>query len=276
MQKGNPRDPLLLQVLATAAELLPAPGFSDDPLAERSFNPVPGVVHKYPGRLLLTLTGSCPINCRYCFRRHFPYALNNPGRLGWQKALEYIAATDSVHEVILSGGEPLMATDILLNDIINGLSAIPHIKTLRIHTRMPVVLPERIDDALLALLTATHLQRVVVLHTNHAHELSPAVEAACSRLAAAGCHLLSQSVLLKDINDDVDRLVALSHRLFACGVLPYYLHCLDPVQGAAHFDVDDATAYALFQAMQKRLPGYLVPRLVREKAGGASKIAVTG
>jgi len=275
MQKGNARDPLLLQVLASSAELSVADGFSVDPLEERGANPLPGVLHKYYGRVLLTLTGVCAINCRYCFRRHFPYADNNPGRAGWQAALDYIANDDSLHEVILSGGEPLLASDALLSELISKLKAIPHIKTLRIHTRIPIVLPERIDEALVSILTPPKLHTVLVLHTNHANELTEDVHAACRLMAANGCHLLAQSVLLAGVNDDVDTLVALSHRLFAIGVLPYYLHSLDPVAGAAHFDIPKHAPYALFQGMQQRLPGYLVPRLVREQAGEASKVLIT-
>ncbi len=274
MQKGDPRDPLLLQVLASPHELALVDGFGVDPVGERAANPLPGLVHKYAGRVLLTLTGVCAINCRYCFRRHFPYAKNNPGRAGWQQALDYIAQDESIQEVILSGGDPLLAADKTLSELISGLSHIPHVQTLRIHTRIPIVLPERIDSALLSILSTTRLQCVVVLHTNHAHELSEAVHAACVRLTAIGCYLLNQSVLLAGVNDTVESLVALSRRLFAFGVLPYYLHCLDPVQGAAHFHLTDANAFALFQGMQQCLPGYLVPRLVRETAGAASKLLV--
>ena len=274
MQKGNARDPLLLQVLATPEELRVVEGFSVDPVGERGVNPLPGVVHKYHGRVLLTVTGVCAINCRYCFRRHFPYTANNPGREGWLHALAYIAADESIQEVILSGGEPLLAADAVLQALLSGLAAIPHVHTVRVHTRIPVVLPERIDSTLLALLHNSRLACVVVLHANHAHELSPEVFAACQRMQQAGCHLLNQSVLLAGVNDNADSLVALSQRLWACGVLPYYLHCLDLVQGAWHFQVSDAEALALFSAMQQRLPGYLVPRLVREQAGRASKTLV--
>ncbi len=276
MQKGNARDPLLLQVLAVAEELTEQAEFSRDPLQERRVNPLPGLVHKYTGRVLLTLTGVCAINCRYCFRRHFPYADNNPGRVGWQAALAYIAQDCSIHEVILSGGEPLLAADALLAELMAGLAAIPHVATVRIHTRIPVVLPERVDASLLSILQETRLHCVVVLHANHAQELSPEVDEACHRLRAAGCHLLNQSVLLAGINATVESLVTLSQRLFACGVLPYYLHCLDKVQGAAHFQLSDDEALALVQAMQAQLPGYLVPRLVREQAGASSKSLVIG
>jgi EF-P beta-lysylation protein EpmB len=271
MQKGNACDPLLLQVLAAPAELVVTDGFSVDPVGERAVNPLPGLIHKYAGRVLLTVAGACAINCRYCFRRHFAYADNNPGRVGWQSALDYIAADNSIHEVILSGGEPLLAADVLLQQLINGLDAIAHVNTVRIHTRIPVVLPERIDASLLSILTNTRLQCVVVIHTNHAQELSAEVQAACQRLTASGCYLLSQSVLLAGINDTVEILAALSRRLFTCGVLPYYLHCLDPVQGAAHFQLSDTRAIELLHGLQQSLPGYLVPRLVREQAGAVSK-----
>jgi len=272
MNKGDPHDPLLRQVLAVPDELTPVPGFIRDPLDEASHNPKPGLIHKYAGRVLLTVTGACAINCRYCFRRHFPYAENNPGRAGWSEALAYIAADASIHEVILSGGDPLLAPDATLRFLINALEAIPHVHTLRIHTRLPVVLPERIDPKFCALLSASRFQCVVVLHANHAAELSEAVLLACGALREIGCHVLNQSVLLAGVNDSVDRLVALSKRLWTCGVLPYYLHVLDNVEGAAHFSVPDAVIKALLSALPAHLPGYLVPRLVREVPGAKSKV----
>jgi EF-P beta-lysylation protein EpmB len=271
MQKGNPKDPLLMQVLAVEDELLPAVGYTRDPLQETASNLKPGLIHKYAGRVLLTVTGACAINCRYCFRRHFPYQENNPGRPGWEDALAYIAADPSLHEVILSGGDPLLASDATLLFLFTALEAMPHIKTVRIHTRIPVVLPERVDESLCKLLSQSRLHRVVVLHANHPNELSDDVQQACARLRDSGCHVLNQSVLLAGVNDDADVLVQLSHRLFECGVLPYYLHVLDKVQGAAGFDLPEAKAHQLFQALQHRLPGYLVPRLARELPGAASK-----
>lgn len=274
MKKGDPNDPLLRQVLAVPDELTPVTGFVADPLDEATYNRKPGLIHKYAGRVLLTVTGACAVNCRYCFRRHFPYADNNPGRAGWTDALVYIQADTSIHEVILSGGDPLLAPDATLQFLITALEAIPHVQTLRIHTRLPVVLPERITPALCDLLSSTRFQCVVVLHANHAAELSEAVLDACSALRQANCHVLNQSVLLAGVNDAVEALVALSHRLWICGVLPYYLHVLDKVEGAAHFSVPDTVIKDVLAALPAHLPGYLVPRLVQEIPGAKSKVKV--
>ena len=274
MNKADPNDPLLRQVLAVQDELIAVPGFVADPLDEATYNSKPGLIHKYAGRVLLTVAGACAVNCRYCFRRHFPYAENNPGRAGWADALAYIKADRSIHEVILSGGDPLLAPDSTLQFLIQALEAIPHVETLRIHTRLPVVLPERITPNLCALLLSSRFQCVVVLHANHAAELSAAVLEACTALRQAGCHVLNQSVLLRGVNDSIDALVALSKRLWTCGVLPYYLHVLDKVEGAAHFSVPDDEIRALFDALPAYLPGYLVPRLVQEVPGAKSKVLV--
>ena len=274
MQRGDPSDPLLLQVLALGQELKVTDGFVADPLAEIAAIPLPGLIHKYHGRVLLTVAGACAINCRYCFRRHFPYQDNNPGRGGWQHALDYIANDPCIHEVILSGGDPLLANDKVLDALFTQLADIPHLHTLRMHTRIPVVLPERINDHFIQRLTATRLQKVVVLHSNHAQELDKQVANACAALRQAGCHLLNQSVLLAGVNDNVGTLAELSERLFACGVLPYYLHLLDKVQGAAHFDVPLSDAVLIFRQLQAVLPGYLVPRLAREEAGKKNKTLI--
>ncbi|MDF1828353.1 MAG: EF-P beta-lysylation protein EpmB [Legionellaceae bacterium] len=274
MKKGDPNDPLLRQVLAISDELISEPGFVPDPLDEAAYNPKPGLIHKYAGRVLLTVAGACAVNCRYCFRRHFPYAENNPGRAGWADALAYIEADASIHEVILSGGDPLLAPDATLQFLIHALEAIPHVHTLRIHTRLPVVLPERVDVSLCALLSKSRFQCVVVLHANHAAELSEGVRNACRALREAGCHVLNQSVLLAGVNNSVEALVALSKRLWVCGVLPYYLHVLDKVEGAAHFSVSDLDIKKLRIALPAHLPGYLVPRLVQEVPGAQSKIQV--
>ena len=271
MQKGNPRDPLLLQVLAVDEELLAVAGYEEDPLHEVSSNVRKGLVHKYAGRVLMVVTGMCAVNCRYCFRRHFSYASNNPGRMGWDDALGYIAADESIHEVIFSGGDPLIARDETLAYLIDALQNIAHVTTLRIHTRIPVVLPERVNADLCALIKRSRLRCVVVLHVNHPHELSDSVMDACERLIQVGCHLLNQSVLLAGVNDHVDCLAQLSHRLFACRVLPYYLHALDKIRGAAHFAVPDQKACQLIEQLQHMLPVYLVPRLVREFPNEASK-----
>ncbi|MFI4919247.1 MAG: EF-P beta-lysylation protein EpmB [Legionellales bacterium] len=271
MQKGNPHDPLLLQVLAVEDELAPQVGYTSDPLAELHSNPLKGLIHKYHGRVLLTVTGACAVNCRYCFRRHFPYKDNNPGRHGWRDVCDYISQDPSITEVILSGGDPLLASDVVLAELIQQLEAIAHVHTLRIHTRIPLVLPERIDTGLTAVLAATRLRKVLVLHCNHAQEINLQVQQGCADLQAVGCHLLNQSVLLAGINDDANSLVTLSHALFDCGVMPYYLHVLDKVAGAAHFDLPLAKVQAIYSELQSLLPGYLLPRLAREEPGKLSK-----
>lgn len=274
MQPRNERDPLLLQVLAGQQEMQENSAYVSDPLDEMENNPLPGLLHKYQGRVLLTLTGACAINCRYCFRRHFPYQDNNPGKNGWQNVLDYIRRDESIHEVILSGGDPLLAADSVLAELIAQLAEISHVRTLRFHTRIPVVLPERINQSLLEMLSATRLRKVMVLHCNHAQEIDEQVRNACIALRDAGCHLLNQSVLLKGINDSVPSLVNLSERLFDCGVLPYYLHLLDKVGGAAHFDMPTETALTIYHQLQQQLPGYLLPRLAREEPGKGSKTLI--
>ncbi len=264
MQKGNPRDPLLLQVLPLAAELHTLPGYVDDPLAENSANPVPGLLHKYQGRVLLITTQNCAIHCRYCFRRHFPYADNRPSRAGWEQSLDYILGDPSIEEVILSGGDPLAISNSHLDYLLQRLASVPHLKRIRLHTRLPLLLPDRIDQTLLTLLGELPQQVVMVIHANHAQEFDAAVDAACRKLRECGVHMLNQSVLLGGINDNAGALCELSLRLFAAGVLPYYLHMLDKVNGAAHFEVPDTQALALIGTMQTRLPGYLVPKLARE------------
>lgn len=271
MRRGDPGDPLLRQVLPLGVESDAVAGFSDDPLEERDHTPKPGLIHKYPGRALLIASPTCAINCRYCFRRHFPYADNAPSMREWDTTLEYLRHDDSIQEAILSGGDPLASPDRRLAALVRQLEAIPHLKRLRVHTRLPVVIPDRVDDALLEWLGGTRLQKVMVLHINHAREIDDAVVAACERLKAAGVTLLNQSVLLRGVNDDVEALAALSERLFEAGVLPYYLHVLDPVSGAAHFDVPDAEARQLIHALRQRLAGFLMPRLVREIPGERSK-----
>jgi L-lysine 2,3-aminomutase len=271
MRPGDPRDPLLLQVLPQLAELDPVPGFVADAVGDLAAREAQGVLHKYQGRALLIASGSCAINCRYCFRRHFPYGEEMAAAGQWRQALEHVRRDKSINELILSGGDPLALATSKLEELSQGLSDLPHITRLRIHTRLPVVLPQRIDAAFADWLRALPLQKVVVLHANHANEFDDAVDAACARLRDTGATLLNQSVLLRDINDDADTLVALSERMFAAGVLPYYLHQLDRVQGAAHFEVADAQALALLEQVRARLPGYLVPKLVREVGGDPSK-----
>jgi len=272
MLPGDPDDPLLRQILAAAAEDIVHPAYSEDPVGETgSANPVPGIIHKYRGRLLMTVASGCAVNCRYCFRRHFPYADNQLSRRERQQAVAYIAGDDSIGEVILSGGDPLIARDETLSELVDALSVIPHVHTLRIHTRLPIVIPERVTPWLLKAICRPGLSVVVVLHSNHPNEIDAAVTASVGRLRAAGITVLNQAVLLAGVNDSVDTLARLSAALFGAGVLPYYLHLLDRVQGAAHFAVEERRARALMGELAVRCPGYLLPRLVRESAGQGSK-----
>jgi EF-P beta-lysylation protein EpmB len=272
MRPGDVDDPLLRQVLPLAEETLETEGFVTDPVADGTARAGRGLLHKYRGRVLLITTGACGIHCRYCFRRHYPYQDDRLQGAAWQQVLDYIAADPELHEVILSGGDPLTLSDKRLAAMVADLEAIPQLTRLRIHSRQPVVLPERISDALVDMLAHTRLDAVMVLHVNHANEMDGEVDAALRRLQQAGVTLLNQSVLLKGINDDAETLVALSERLFQGGVLPYYLHQLDRVQGAAHFEVEDTRALELLDELRSRLPGYLVPKLVREQAGAAAKL----
>ena len=271
MAKGDPFDPLLLQVFPAMAEASPEPGFETDPLGEAASNPAPGILHKYDGRALLLVTAACAIHCRYCFRRHFPYQDNLPGKQHWQDSLAYIGADTSITEVILSGGDPLTLSDNYLDWFYRQLADFEHVRRIRIHTRLPVMIPQRVTDNLCRVLANPRFQTIVVIHSNHAREIDDAVINACLALKSAGLTLLNQSVLLKQVNDSADALAALSERLFEAGVLPYYLHLLDRVAGAAHFDVPERQARDLMAALRDRLPGYLVPKLVREQAGAAAK-----
>ncbi len=272
MRHGDPNDPLLLQVLPGIDELTLTPGYSRDAVGDLDSRAAPGLLQKYEGRALLIATGSCAINCRYCFRRHFPYAEETAASGHWRSSIEHLASDPSINEVILSGGDPLSLSTAKLAELTDALADIPHLRRLRIHSRLPIVLPERIDSEFINWLAQLPWQHVVVLHANHANEIDASVAAACRKLSEAGATLLNQSVLLHRINDRVDDLVALSERLFECAILPYYLHQLDRVQGAAHFEVSDQSALELVDAMRARLPGYLVPRLVREAVGAASKL----
>lgn len=267
MEPGNIDDPLLKQVLPLKEEFDVAPGYVADPVGDLHASPVPGLLHKYHGRVLLIATGACAINCRYCFRRHYPYGDALSEKNDWQPALEYIAADDTITEVILSGGDPLLLDDTSLARLAERIAAIPHVSRLRIHTRVPVVLPQRVDDNLLQWLGNSRLQRIVVIHANHPAEIDATVAQAMSRLRGIGVSLLNQAVLLRGVNDEVDTLCSLSERLNAVGVLPYYLHLLDRVAGGAHFEVPEPVALELVQQMRLRLPGYLLPRLARELEG---------
>lgn len=274
MVPGDPHDPLLLQALPSRREEEHVEGFGVDPVAELERSPQPGLLHKYHGRVLWVLSGACAIHCRYCFRRHFPYGDHLGGATARQQVLDHLRGDPTIREVILSGGDPLSLDDTRLTELGRELAAIPHLERLRVHTRLPVVIPSRVDAPLLEWLTGTRLTPVVVLHTNHANELDADVGAAIGRLRERGVTLLNQAVLLAGVNDSVEALVQLSERLFAVDVLPYYLHQLDRVQGAAHFEVSDARARALMAEVAVRLPGYLVPRLVRDDGRSLAKVVV--
>jgi len=272
MVPGDPGDPLLLQVLTSAQELATAPGYSADPVAESGdVLPRPGIIHKYRGRALLIVAAGCAINCRYCFRRHFPYAENQNSRVGWRASLDYVRNDTSIEEIILSGGDPLIAPDKQLAELVALIADIPHVQRLRIHSRLPIVLPDRVTPELVEIISPPGLRTVMVVHCNHAQEIDAEVGSAVARLKRADITVLNQAVLLAGVNDSAEAQVDLAQGLFRAGVLPYYLHLLDKVQGAAHFDVPESQALQLMQAISARLPGYLVPRLVREEAGAPAK-----
>jgi L-lysine 2,3-aminomutase len=274
MRPGDPRDPLLTQVLPRAEELAEAPGFTSDPVGDAAATRMPGLLTKYAGRALLVATGACAIHCRYCFRRHFPYGEGPRSLADWAPALDEIAADRSLDEVILSGGDPLMLADVSLAKLAERLADIDHLQRLRIHTRLPIVLPERVCDELLGWLGGTRLTPIVVVHANHPAELSPAVLAALGRMVMSGIVTLNQSVLLRGVNDDADVLTELCRRLVDARVMPYYLHQLDRVRGAAHFEVPEAVGRRLMGELRARLPGYAVPRYVRETAGAGHKVSL--
>lgn len=274
MKKGDSDDPLLRQVLPVMEESREWPGFLADPVGDLQAVAVPGLLHKYRGRALLVATGACAINCRYCFRREFPYAQAQLSRSREAQALAHIAGDSSIAEIILSGGDPLVLDDARLEALIDGIAAIHHVRRLRIHTRLPVVLPSRTTARLAQILADTRLKPVLVVHANHANEFDAEVGQGLARLREAGVVLLNQSVLLRGVNDTVEALAALSETLFDQGVTPYYLHLLDKASGTGHFDLPEAQAMALHEELRRRLPGYLVPRLVREITGAPYKTLV--
>ena len=271
MRHGDRHDPLLRQVLPITDELKIVPGFSLDAVGDGAAKKATGVIQKYRGRALLVTTGSCAINCRYCFRRHFDYGTENAAREGWRDAVDAIAQDPDIDEVILSGGDPLSLATHKLVELTQALRHIPHLRRLRIHSRLPVVLPERVDDELAQWLGSLPWPVAFVIHANHANEFDATVDAAMARLREAGATLLNQAVLLRGVNDSIEALQALSERSFAAGVLPYYLYQVDRVEGVAHFEVDDDTAKNLHAQLTARLSGYLVPKLVREISGDSSK-----
>jgi EF-P beta-lysylation protein EpmB len=273
MRRGDPRDPLLLQVLAQPRELEPVPGYMADPLGEAVAREAPGLLRKYAGRALLIATGACAVHCRYCFRRHYDYGADqDTDGPRWHTGLAAVAADPSIEELILSGGDPLSLGNARLAQLFARIAAMPRVRRVRIHTRTPIVLPARVDAGLIALLAAWRERLVIVVHANHPDELDAATTDALRQLAGCATAQLNQSVLLAGINDTADTLAELSRRLFAAGTLPYYLHQLDPVAGAAHFSVADVTAMDLHQQLIATLPGYLVPRLVREVPGAPGKL----
>ncbi|WP_052284671.1 EF-P beta-lysylation protein EpmB [Kluyvera genomosp. 1] len=270
MEKGNPNDPLLRQVLTSQEEFIAAPGFSTDPLEEQH-SVVPGLLHKYRNRALLLVKGGCAVNCRYCFRRHFPYADNQGNKRNWQAALDYVSAHPELDEIIFSGGDPLMAKDHELDWLLTQLESIPHIKRLRIHSRLPIVIPVRITDTLVTRFERSSLQILLVNHINHANEIGVEFRTAMANLRRAGVTLLNQSVLLRGVNDNAQTLADLSNALFDAGVMPYYLHVLDKVQGAAHFLISDEEAREIVRELLTLVSGYMVPKLAREIGGEPSK-----
>jgi len=273
MKKGDINDPLLKQVMPLSSEFLITEGFSTDPLAEHD-TVAEGLLHKYKNRVLMIVKAGCAINCRYCFRRHFPYQDNSPNKQRWQQALNYIAEHHEISEVIFSGGDPLMASDDHLSWLIKQIENIEHVKRLRIHSRLPVVIPRRITPMLIRLLKDTRLKATIVLHINHANEIDDDFINALEPLRAARIPLFNQSVLLKGVNDNSETLIELSEQLFDVGIQPYYLHLFDQVQGAAHFDVKEQDAVNIVKAMLAALPGFLMPKLVREIAGETSKTPI--
>ncbi len=271
MRHGDPNDPLLRQVLPVVEELQPTPGFAADPVGDATAAVSPGLLHKYHGRALMISTGACAVHCRYCFRRHYPYGQGPPRSSQWSAALDQIGNDETIEEIILSGGDPLTLVDSVLEELVYRLAEIPHLRRLRIHTRLPVVIPERVTDSLIAWLCGTRLAPVVVAHANHAQELDEDVAAALGKLTGAGVPLLNQTVLLHGVNDNVEALVELSQRLLDCRVMPYYLHQLDRVAGAAHFEVPVDRGLQIVAQMRATLPGYAVPRFVQEIPGAPCK-----
>jgi EF-P beta-lysylation protein EpmB len=274
MRHGDKHDPLLRQVFPLIDESFDVANFVADPVGDNLAVTSPGILQKYQGRALLVTTGACAIHCRYCFRRHFPYGDSNPLASQWQQTLTNIAQDTSINEVILSGGDPLSLSDNKLAALAADIEKIPHIKRLRIHTRLPIVLPERVDEHLLLWIKTSKLKVIMVIHANHANEIDQPVAIALNKLRLANCQLLNQTVLLKGINDSSQDLYNLSERLSEVNVIPYYLHLLDKVAGASHFDVTEALGIDLIAQIRARLPGYLVPRLVREQQGEASKTII--
>jgi EF-P beta-lysylation protein EpmB len=272
IERGNPVDPLLLQVWPAAAEDADVQGFVADPVNDAASALRPGLLKKYAGRALMIVTGACAVHCRYCFRRHFPYEETPPSEAVWTEVLSAIDEDSSIHEIILSGGDPLTVTDARLARLAESLAAIPHLVRVRVHTRLPVMIPSRITDELIDWFTGTRLTSIMVIHANHARELDEEVARALRRLREAGVMLFNQAVLLRSVNDSVQAQAELSLRLIDLGVMPYYLHQLDRVRGAAHFEVPIARGREIIAELRRRLPGYAIPQYVQEQPGAAHKI----
>ncbi|WP_455201176.1 EF-P beta-lysylation protein EpmB [Kaarinaea lacus] len=271
IKKGDPDDPLLRQILPLGDELENAPGYSHDPVGDLKAQQAPGLLHKYHGRALLVTTGACGIHCRYCFRRNYPYTDSNPLQTNWSAVIDYLEKNAEINEIILSGGDPLSLSDHRLANLVSDLEQIAHLRTLRIHTRLPIVLPQRVNPDLLQWIAATRFNVVLVVHVNHANEIDDDVKCAMAAIKKTQASILNQSVLLKGVNDSTKALHQLSHALFDAHILPYYLHQLDKVSGAAHFAVPDQSACHFIDELRQQLPGYLVPRLVREVSGKPNK-----
>lgn len=272
MQKANPQDPLLRQVLPIKEESYLTKDYQQDPLQEKAANPIPGVLHKFKSRILLTLTQSCPVHCRYCFRRYFPYEANRISSKTWPAIKAYLQADPSIQEVVLSGGDPLMLQDEAIAEFLAYLEDVQHIKIIRFHTRFPIIIPERITTDFVQMLSQSRFKKIMIYHVNHAQELCSTIKAGVSLLQQAEIPVLNQSVLLKGVNDTAQTLIDLSWKLFEHGILPYYVHALDAVQGTGHFAVDNAQAKILEQSLRHHLPGYLVPKFVKEVPGEPAKV----
>jgi EF-P beta-lysylation protein EpmB len=274
MRPGDANDPLLRQVLPLARELEEVPGFVADPVDDAAATRLPGLLQKYQGRALMITTGACAVHCRYCFRRHFPYSESPRSIESWQPAIDEIAGNMSLREVILSGGDPLTIVDRALGELVDELAAIPHLRRLRIHTRLPIMIPERVTDELLAVVRGSRLTPIIVVHANHANELDTSVARALAKLSDAGIVLLNQAVLLRGVNDSLEAQTALCERLVDLRVMPYYLHQLDRVAGAAHFEVPVEIGRQIIEQLRARLPGYAIPQYVREAPGALSKVVI--
>lgn len=274
MAYGDINDPLLRQVMPLSDEYTNVPGFSSDPLEEHD-TVAEGLLHKYKHRVLMIVKSGCAVNCRYCFRRHFPYQDNSPNKARWNEALAYIRQHNEINEVIFSGGDPLMANDDYLKWLIDEIESIPHVTRLRIHTRLPVVIPQRITEQLTNMLSQSRLKSTIVLHINHTNEIGEALISAIRPLIEKRIPLFNQSVLLKGVNDNANTLATLSEALFDNGIQPYYLHLLDKVEGASHFLVSDEAAISIYQQLLAISPGFIIPKMVREIAGEANKTPIS-